>query len=76
MVFLVAETVRTRHACIEVLRVLEYARDVISDAGNLGSEDTWSELNVTMGRSMREFQNAARAELDVNGPEWPWLSRA
>lgn len=73
MVFLVAETERTRKACIEVLRVLEHARDIISDEGNFSSGHPWSELNVTMGRSMREFQNAARTELDVNGPEWPWI---
>jgi hypothetical protein len=24
---------------------------------------------------MREFENAARAELDVNGPEWTWIER-
>lgn len=74
LVFLVAETERTRKACIEVLRALEYARDVISDRRNSGREDPWSELNVQMGRSMREFQNAARSELDVNGPEWPWVA--
>jgi hypothetical protein len=75
MVFLVAETARTRKACIEVLRVLEYARDVISDEENLRTEDPWPELNATMGRSMREFQNSAREELDVNGPQWPWVEQ-
>ena len=75
MVFLVAETERTCTACIEVLRVLEHARDVIFDGANFTSGEPWPELNVTMGRSMREFQNAARTELDVNGPEWPWIER-
>jgi hypothetical protein len=75
MVFLVAETERTRNACIEVLRVLEHVRDAISDEGNFSGGDLWTTLNVTMGRSMREFENAARAELDVNGPEWPWAER-
>jgi hypothetical protein len=74
LVFLVAETERTRKACIEVLRALERARDAVTDQGNPGREDPWAELNVQMGRSMREFQNAARAELDVSGPEWPWVA--
>ena len=70
-----AETERTRNACIEVLRVLEHVRDVISDEENFNGGDLWTTLNATMGRIMREFENAARAELDVNGPEWPWVER-
>ena len=76
MVFLVAETERTHKACIEVLRVLQRAQDIISgDRGSAVSGDPWPELNVTMGRVMREFQNAARAELDIDGPERPWIER-
>lgn len=34
---------------------------------------TGQEINLALGRAMREFQNAARAELEVSGPEWPWV---
>jgi hypothetical protein len=75
-VFLVAETERTCNACIEVLRVLQHSQDIVSDdSESIAGYDPWPELNVTMGRVMREFQNAARTELDVNGPEWPWIER-
>lgn len=76
MVFLVAETERTKNACVGVLRVLEQAQDIIhGSAGNPANGDPWPELDVTLGRSMREFENAVRAELNVNGPEWTWVER-
>src|SRR6476646_647282 len=75
-VFLVVETERTREACVEVLRVIQHTQDIVSDHNAIpGKGNSWPELNVTMGRAMREFQNAARAELDVNGPESPWIER-
>jgi hypothetical protein len=76
MVFLVAETERTKNACVGVLRVLQHAQDAIHEnAGNPDESSPLAELNVTLGRAMREFENAARAELDVNGPEWTWIER-
>jgi hypothetical protein len=76
MVFLVAETERTRDACVGVLRILRHTQDLIhQNAGNSADSSTWTELNVTLGRTMREFENAARAELGVSGPEWTWIER-
>jgi hypothetical protein len=76
MVFLVAETERTREACVGVLRVLQHAQEIVSEHNAVPAKDNpGSELNVTMGRAMREFQNAARAELNVKGPESPWIER-
>jgi len=76
MVFLVAETERTREACVGVLRVLQNAQEIVSDHNaNPAKDSLGSELKVTMGRAMREFQNAARAELNVDGPESPWIER-
>jgi hypothetical protein len=76
MVFLVTETERTCKACIGVLRILHHTQDVISDSdGSPPDGDAWPELDVTMGHAMREFENAARAELDVHGPEWLWIER-
>ena len=74
--FLVAETGRTREACVGVLRVLQHTQDIVSDdSTRAAGGNPWPELNVTIGRAMREFQNAARAELYVNGPESPWIER-
>jgi hypothetical protein len=76
MVFLVAETERTSDACVGVLRILQHTQDLIHhDASKLADSSTRAELNVTLGRTMREFENAARAELGVSGPEWTWIER-
>jgi hypothetical protein len=76
MVFLVAEEDRTKTACVKVLRVLQQAQDVVhKDKSSPADADSWPELNVTLGQAMREFENAARAELHVFGPEWTWAER-
>ena len=76
MVFLVAETERTSNACAGVLRILHRTQDLIhQNTGNPVDSGTGAELNVTLGRTMREFENATRAELGVSGPEWTWIER-
>jgi hypothetical protein len=76
MVFLVAETERTNKACIGVLNVLDHAQEIIyKNVDDPARGKAWPKLNVTLGRAMREFENAARAELNVNGPEWTWVER-
>ena len=62
LVFLVVEDHATYEACRHVIHRIEPA----------GSADPWDELNVMLGRATREFQNAARNELDVVGPAEPW----
>jgi hypothetical protein len=75
MVFLVLETERTYKACRDVLRALDAAQSAVYENARRPSADPGDEINSALGRAMREFQNAARAELDVNGPEWPWAER-
>jgi len=74
LVFLVVESDGTYQGCREVLRSLWRARAVIHGI-EPAAGDPWPELNRTLGRATREFQNAARAELGVTGPAEPWDSR-
>jgi len=73
MVFLVLETERTYKACRGVLRALGQVQSFVYENAGRPSAKLDHEINNALGRTMREFQNAARAELDVNGPEWPWV---
>jgi heme exporter protein D len=75
MVFLVVEKERTYEACRGVLRALGETQSVVTDNNGEPDTDSWRKVNTTLGRAMREFQNASRAELEVNGPEWPWVER-
>lgn len=72
MTFLVLETERTYKACRGVLRALEHAQNAAYETAGDPSANVGQEVNLVLGRAMREFQNAARAELEVSGPEWPW----
>jgi hypothetical protein len=72
LVFLVVEGNATYKACRHILRVLSRARAVIHGIEPPESGDPWDELNVMLGRATREFQNAARNELEVVGPAEPW----
>lgn len=72
LVFLVVEDHATYEACRHVLRALSRAQAVIHRIEAPGSADPWDELNVMLGRATREFQNAARNELEVVGPAEPW----
>jgi hypothetical protein len=72
LVFLVVEDHATYEACRHVLRALSRAQAVIHRIEAPGAAEPWDELNVMLGRATREFQNAARNELDVVGPAEPW----
>jgi hypothetical protein len=72
LVFLVVEDPATYEGCRHVLRALSRAQAVIHGIEPPGSAKPWDELNVMLGRATREFQNAARNELDVAGPAEPW----
>jgi hypothetical protein len=74
LVFLVVEDDATHEGCRNVLRALWKARSVIHGSGPSGSKEPWTELNVSLGRATREFQNSARIELGVSGPTAPWDS--
>ena len=72
MTFLVLETERTYKACRGVLLALEQAQNAVYETAGDPSANPSREIQLVLGRAMREFQNAARAELEVGGPEWPW----
>jgi hypothetical protein len=74
LVFLVLESGGTYEGCRQVLRALSDARATIHGPEPVGGEDPWTELNALLGRSLREFQNSARTELEVSGPAEPWRS--
>ena len=75
LVFLVAESDGTYQGCRAVLRALSRARAIIHGIEPAASEGPWTELNVLLGNSTRDFQNSARSELGVAGPAEPWDSR-
>jgi hypothetical protein len=72
LVFLVVESDDTYQACREVLRALSKARSIIHSTESAATGNPWGELNILLGQATREFQNAARSELDVRGPAEPW----
>jgi hypothetical protein len=74
LVFLVVESDGAYEGCRSVLRALWRARTLIHDLDPSADEDPWGELNMLLGRTTREFQNAARSELGVSGPAEPWDS--
>ena len=76
LVFLVVEDDATYEGCRTVLRALSRARKVIHGIEKPESADPWDELNIMLGRATREFQNAARDELEVAGPAEPWEDAA
>ena len=76
LVFLVVEDNATYAGCRHVLRALARARDVIHGIEPPESGEPWDELNIMLGRATREFQNAARNEVEVAGPAEPWHDAA
>jgi hypothetical protein len=76
LVFLVVESDGTYQGCRSVLRALGKAQEIIHGIDSSTTEDPWAELNMLLGRSMRDFQNAARSELEVKGPAEAWDSAA
>jgi hypothetical protein len=72
LVFLVLESEATYRACREVVRALGKAQPIIHGTEPGSAVDPWAELNALLGRTTREFQNAARNELGVRGPAEPW----
>jgi hypothetical protein len=75
LVFLVLESDGTYQGCRSVLRALGKAQEIIHGVDSGAAEDPWTELNMLLGRSMRDFQNSARSELQVKGPAEPWDSQ-
>ncbi len=76
LVFLVVESRETYEGCRSVLRGLSQARALLGKTGKDPAADPWDQLNSLLGQVIREFQNAARAELGVSGPTVPWRHEA
>lgn len=74
LVFLVVESDGTYQDCRNVLRALWTTRTVVHGIEATAPKEPWTELNVLLGRAMREFQNSARTELGVRGPAEQWDS--
>jgi hypothetical protein len=72
LVFLVVESDATYGGCRGVLRALGKAGALLQGSEPAVSEEPWPDLNVMLGRAIREFQNAARTELGVSGPAPQW----
>ena len=75
LVFLVVEGRDTYDGGRSVLRTLSRARAVLHEVAKSPATDPWDELKVSLGKAIREFQNAARSELGVSGPTVPWEDR-
>jgi HAMP domain-containing protein len=67
LVFLLVESPRTRDACREVVLAMSDAQGVIDDHDSPPPDKPWPALNERMAIMLREFQAAARAELEVDG---------
>jgi len=73
LVFLVVETEDVYRACIETLKAIWGTQQTVHQIGPTIDGDPWTDLNNSLGRTTREFQNAARRELEVIGPAEPWI---
>ena len=74
LVFLVVESEETYQGCRSVLQAIWKARTITHGIEPTTLDDPWIELYPEFGRTMRQFQNAARDELGVGGPTHPWKS--
>jgi hypothetical protein len=67
LVFLVYDNPATEAACRSVLRTIRDTVGVIHESAPDLDGVPWRELNDGMARVLRDFQDAARAELEVTG---------
>jgi hypothetical protein len=73
LVFMVTESEGTYRGSIAILKAAWKAQTTIHHIAPIPVGDPWTELNNTFGQAIRDFQNAARVELGVNGPAEPWV---
>jgi hypothetical protein len=69
LVFLVVEDGRTYDACREVVRTMSHAQGLVSTMDPRSPGDLLAGLNHEMARVLREFEVAARDELEIGGLE-------
>jgi hypothetical protein len=68
-VYLVTESQTTYEACSSVMRALGAIQAKLHSHPDQSMVDQWSGLNTKMADALRQFQVAARAELNVGGVE-------
>ncbi len=68
LVFLVQESATTRAACAAVVRTIDNTIAVIHELAPDLDGVPWDELNDQMAHVMRQWETAAREELQVGGP--------
>lgn len=67
LVFLVVESTKTYDVCRTIVSTMSQAQGFLNDFGPDSADDPWLGLNNEMARLLREFQVAAREELDIGG---------
>ena len=66
-VYLVTESQATYDACSSIMRTLGEIQAALHGNSDQSMVDQWSAFNAKMADALRQFQVAARAELDVGG---------
>lgn len=67
LVFLVVESIKTYDICRTIITTMSLVQGFLHDFGPESTDDPWLGLNNEMARLLREFQVAAREELDIGG---------
>jgi len=70
---LVAESETTLNACHKILAAIGASQELLHDPDTPSREARWSEANDAMVLALRQFQAAAREELDVGGVDRSWI---
>jgi len=65
LVFLVMESPKTDDVVRAIVATMSEAQGFLRDFGPSSTDDPWLELNNKMARLLREFQAAAREELEI-----------
>lgn len=71
LVFLVVESTRTYDALRNVVSTMSRIQGFLPDFGSPSTYDQWLELNNDMSHVLREFQAAARDELEIGELDRP-----
>jgi len=72
-VSLVAESEMTLNASHRVLAAIAASQELLHDPDSASREARWPEANDAMVLSLRQFQAAAREELEISGVDRSWI---
>jgi hypothetical protein len=65
-VFLIADNPRTLEACRRLVTAMSQAQGVLDDTGSAPPDKPWPELNDAIRDAVRNFEKAARDELEIS----------